>query len=103
MIGILYNCFGKRIRIDKNGIKYISLFKQISLSWGEIKEIGIADYYVGLKGGAPFIYFSTKYDIGNYVNPNMISNELLMIRYRKSVIKEILKYWKLEIHGVSEN
>lgn len=102
-IGILYNCFGKKIKIDKNGIRYLSLFKQINLSWKEIEEIGIANYYVGFRGGAPFIYFSVKHGIGNYVNPNMISNELLMMRYRKSAMKNIAKYWNKQIYGVYEN
>ncbi|ATW26924.1 hypothetical protein DCMF_21125 [Candidatus Formimonas warabiya] len=99
---ILYNCFGKKIEIDEYGVRFIAIYKKHELIWSEIKEIGISNLFVGYRGGAPVIYFSTQYNVGNYISTEMIGDNLILMRYRKSAIKEIRKYWPSDIFGYNQ-
>lgn len=92
-ITTLYNCFGKKIHIDENGIRFITPFKMILMTWDDIKEIGTSRLYIGLRGGARIIYFSTKYGASTADK----DDTLIIMRYRKSALDEVKKYWKARI------
>lgn len=99
---MLYNCFFKRVGINDNGVKFFTLFASYELAWSEIKEIGISNLYIGYRGGASIIYFSKQYNVSNRISTQMIGDNFILMRYRKSAIKEIRKYWAADIWGYHE-
>ncbi|AOY76012.1 hypothetical protein [Clostridium formicaceticum] len=86
---MIFNGFLRKIHIDDEGIKSITPFKTIFISWSDIEEINVSRAYMGLRGGATFIYFSTKYG----ASPRDKDATIISMRYRKSVLDEIKKYW----------
>jgi len=99
-IVLLNNIFNKKLEISEIGVKLKSNKREYLLTWDSIKEVGIGYSYVGIKGGVSMLYFSTETMIGANLSPDMVSEKLIMMRFRKGAIEEICKYWKGEIYGI---
>ena len=95
----LYNC-SKKIEITKEGVKFISFLKKYSLSWEEIRVIGISDVVFIIPGRKPVIYFSTEKEPRMYVSGDMQKENFIMANYRKSIVDEVAKYWPHEIQNL---
>lgn len=89
---MLYGIFGRKIVIGEDGVKFITLFKTTSMLWNQMAEVGVARLIVGV----PVIYFTIEPGVTNIMKLR-IDETMIMMRYRKSAIKEIRKYWPGEI------
>ena len=98
-VGTLYNC-SKKIEITEEGVKFISLLKKYSISWEEIRVIGISDVVFITPGRKPVIYFSTEKEPRIYVSGDMQKEDFIMANYRKSIVDEVAKYWPYEIQNL---
>jgi hypothetical protein len=83
-----------KIEINDSGIKFLRPRKNVSLTWEEIKIIGISD---GGAGRTPCIYFSTNVDVVPWLTNRMHSKSFVIVAYQKAILKEIKKYWPHDI------
>ena len=99
-IGMIEQCLVKRIIIDSDGIRYVTLFKQYKMAWSEISIIGIGYVPIKAPGRPAWIYFSAidRYHIP-YLSPRSVGEGYFMVHRRQSVIDEVLKYWSGGIMG----
>jgi hypothetical protein len=91
--------YNRKIVIDEKCITYYSMFNEYKILWSDVKEIGITKFY--LNGQTKdFLYFSTEEQISSITFNIEINDKIIYLRNRKSLIREINKYWNCEIKGL---
>ncbi|MFZ5986886.1 MAG: hypothetical protein ACOYWZ_07165 [Bacillota bacterium] len=90
----------RSIYIGPIGVRYKSPFKCYEIKWQDIKEIGVGEIR-NSKSVASFIYFSKDKVHPSALDLHKISDRFIMIVFKPKVIKEVRKYWKYRIDGLS--
>ncbi|WP_042196833.1 hypothetical protein [Paenibacillus camerounensis] len=91
--------FDKKVYFNNEGVGFQSLFKKKFIKWDEVKEVGVVIYapFAG-HGTATFLCISTQQAVtGRSIV--VFEDHSIYMKYRKSLIPILRKYWKGEIIG----
>ena len=100
--GTIHQCLIKRIVIGETGVEYFTLTKHYTMSWAEIKIIGIGYIPIKAPGRPPWVYFAADGIACAMLNAGSINDKYFMVHYRQAIVDEIKKYWSGEILGLDQ-
>lgn len=89
--------FDKKLYFNNEGVEYRSLLKKKFMKWDEVREVGIVIYspFAG-HATATFLCISTQQAVtGRSIV--FFEDHSIYIKYRKSLVPIIKKYWEGEI------
>jgi len=96
-----YYAFFRKVYIGVDGIMFKTPFVKFHLKWAQIKEIGIGEASKVRGNTIPKIYFSASKVSPHFLHSYKIGNEIIIVDYKDSIIRETRKYWKYSISGVA--
>jgi hypothetical protein len=97
---LIIEAYSKRILIDSEGIKYLSLTRKYFMEWGKVERIDIRGLFSYRARIDAICFFTRNADYSDINIKNIGPDFIMMLNIKRKVIDEVKKYWNEEVGGL---